>query len=101
VTSGRDGSFSEVVLRHDPGVVALTSAVSASGVFELDTQSDMLLPFESSGVDTMWELQPPPAANPFDFSTIADVLITIDYTALPVWRSNWPAAHRCRPPWCR
>jgi hypothetical protein len=82
VVSGRDGSFSDVVLRHDPGVVALTSAVSANGVFDLDTQQDMLLPFESSGVDTTWELQLPPAANPFDFSTIADVLITIDYTAL-------------------
>ena len=33
-------------------------------------------------MDTTWELQLPPAANPFDFSTIADVLITIDYTAL-------------------
>ena len=42
----------------------------------------MLLPFEGSGVDTTWELQLPPAANPFDFSTIVDVLLTIDYTAL-------------------
>ena len=82
VTSGQGGRFADIVLRHDPGVVALTSAVGASGVFDLDTQSDMLLPFESSGVDTAWELQLPPAANPFDFSTIADVLITIDYTAL-------------------
>ena len=24
----------------------------------------------------------PPAANPFDFTSISDVLITIDYTAL-------------------
>ena len=82
VTTGRDGMFQDVVVRHDPGVVALTSPVNASGVFELDVQSDMLLPFESSGVDTTWELQLPPAANPFDFSTIVDVLITIDYTAL-------------------
>jgi hypothetical protein len=82
VTTGRDGAFADVVLRHDPGVVALTSAVAASGVFELDAQSDMLLPFESSGVDTTWELRLPPAANPFDFSTIVDVMITIEYTAL-------------------
>jgi len=82
VTSGQDGSFEDITVRHDPGIVALTSPVSASGVFELDAQSDMLLPFESSGVDTTWELRLPPAANPFDFASIVDALITIDYTAL-------------------
>jgi hypothetical protein len=82
VTTGRDGIFQDITVRHDPVVVALTSPISASGVFDLDVQSDMLLPFESSGVDTTWELQLPPAANPFDFSTIVDVLLTIDYTAL-------------------
>jgi hypothetical protein len=82
VTTGQDGTFQDITLRHDPGLVALTSAVSASGVFDLDTQSDMLLPFESSGVDTTWQLQLPPAANPFDFSSIVDVMLTIDYTAL-------------------
>jgi hypothetical protein len=81
VTTGRDGTFSEIVVRHDPTVVALTSPINASGVFELDVQSDLLLPFESSGVDTTWQLQLPPAANPFDFSTIVDVMITIEYTA--------------------
>jgi hypothetical protein len=82
VTTGRDGVFQDITVRHDPGVVALTSPINASGVFELDAQSDMLLPFESSGVDTTWELDLPPAANPFDFSTIVDVLVTIEYTAL-------------------
>jgi hypothetical protein len=74
--------FQDVFLRRDPGTVALTSPVNATGVFDLDTQSDMLLPFESSGVDTTWQLQLPLAANPLDFSSIVDVLITIDYTAL-------------------
>jgi hypothetical protein len=82
VTTGQDGSFTDIVLRHDPTTVALTSPVNASGVFELDVQSDLLLPFESSGVDTTWELQLPPAANPFDYSSIVDVLVTIEYTAL-------------------
>lgn len=82
VTTGADGAFQDITVRHDPGVVALTLPISASGVFELDAQSDMLLPFESGGVDTTWELQLPPAANPFDFSGILDVLLTIDYTAL-------------------
>ncbi|MEV0220414.1 neuraminidase-like domain-containing protein [Streptomyces sp. NPDC050704] len=81
VTTGGDGTFQDVTVRSDPGVVALTSPVGAGGVFEFDVQSDLLLPFESSGVDTTWEFQLPPAANPFDFSSIADVLLTIDYTA--------------------
>jgi hypothetical protein len=74
--------FQDTVVRRDPEMVALTSPVSATGVFELDVQSDMLLPFESMGVDTAWELQLPKASNPFDFKTIADVLLTIEYTAL-------------------
>ncbi len=74
--------FQQVVVRRDPELVALTSPISATGVFEMDTQSEMLLPFESMGVDTLWEFQMPRAANPFDFRTIADVLVTIEYTAL-------------------
>jgi hypothetical protein len=42
----------------------------------------MLLPFENLGVDTNWEFVMPQASNPVDYSTIADVLLTIDYTAL-------------------
>jgi hypothetical protein len=48
----------------------------------MDAQSEMLLPFESMGVDTTWELQLPKVANPFDYRTIADVLFTIECTAL-------------------
>ncbi|GEM_PF-3323081 len=74
--------FQEVVIRRDPELVALTSPVSSTGVFELDPQPEMLLPFESMGVDTFWQLEMPKAANPFDFRTIADVLVTLEYTAL-------------------
>jgi hypothetical protein len=74
--------FQETIVRRDPEMVALTSPTSATGVFELDTQSEMLLPFEAMGVHTSWEFRMPKAANPFDYSTIADVLITLEYTAL-------------------
>jgi len=62
----------------------LTSPANSSGQFIdlADTQSGMLLPFENLGVDTVWEFTMPRAANPIDYSTIADVLLTIDYTAL-------------------
>jgi len=42
----------------------------------------MLLPFEGNGVDTTWEFRMPKAANQLDYRSIADVLVTIDYTAL-------------------
>jgi Tc toxin complex TcA C-terminal TcB-binding domain len=70
------------VIRRDPELVALTSPMAATGVFELDAQADMLFPFESMGVATDWELQMPRAGNPFDFTSIADVLVCIEYTAL-------------------
>ncbi len=82
VTTNNSGVFTQVLLRRDPGVIALTSAVDATGVFMTDLQPEMLLPFEGSGVDTTWDLTLPRAGNPFDFSTISDVLLTIDYTAL-------------------
>jgi hypothetical protein len=42
----------------------------------------MLLPFEGSGVATNWTLEMPKGANRFDYSSIADILFTIRYTAL-------------------
>jgi hypothetical protein len=34
------------------------------------------------GLDAVWQLELPKPANPFDYRTIADVLLTIEYTAL-------------------
>jgi hypothetical protein len=76
------GPLQTVVVRRDPQRVALSAAMNANGVFELDPQPELLLPFEGLGVETAWELQMPRAANPFDFTTVADVLFTIEYTAL-------------------
>ncbi len=75
--------FQTVIVNQGPQSVALTSPRDATGLFELEAQpSEMLLPFEGLGVDTTWELRMPRAANFFDYSTIADVLLTIEYTAL-------------------
>ncbi|MFF2627073.1 LamG-like jellyroll fold domain-containing protein [Kitasatospora griseola] len=81
--SGDAGAtLTETALRRDPELVALTSPVSATGVFELDAQSEMLLPFEGTGVDTTWRFELPRAANAFDYSSIADVVLTVEYTAM-------------------
>ena len=83
VVIGRGGTFQMIEATRPPESVALSSPVNATGVFELvPQQPEMLLPFESMGVDTAWELQLPKAANLFDYSTLADALITMEYTAL-------------------
>ena len=83
VVIGKD-VFQKVVLRRHPETVALSAPREATGLFELQPQlqAEMLLPFEGLGVDTSWELRMPKASNQFDYSTIADVLVTIEYTAL-------------------
>ena len=81
VVTGGD-TFQEVTIRRDSEYVALSSPTNATGVFELDAQLELLMPFESMGVATTWEFGMPQAANPFDFNSVADVLVTIEYTAL-------------------
>jgi hypothetical protein len=77
-------SFRNVVVRRDPEIVGLSSPREATGLFELvpDSQPELLLPFEGTAVDTIWRFELPKAANQFDYSTIADVQLTIEYTAL-------------------
>lgn len=74
--------FQNVPIRRAPEFIALSAPTNATGVFELDPQPDMLLPFEGSGVAMSWEFSMPKAANQLDYSAIADVLITLEYTAL-------------------
>jgi hypothetical protein len=81
VVTGGD-VFQPMTVRRDMESVALTSPAGATGLFELAPQSDLMMPFEFMGVDTIWNLEMPKAANPFDYRTIADVLLTIEYTAL-------------------
>jgi hypothetical protein len=74
--------FQKVAVRRNPETVALSAPINATGLFELDQQPELLLPFEGTGVEASWEFSMPRASNRFDFSTIADVILTIEYTAL-------------------
>jgi Tc toxin complex TcA C-terminal TcB-binding domain len=56
--------------------------VNASGVFQIDLTPELLMPFEGCGLDVAFELELPKAINNFDYRTIADVQVSIDYTAL-------------------
>ena len=80
--------------RGEPQYVALTSAAGATGVFELDPQPEMLGFFENTGVDALWEFSLPKPANPFDYRSIADVIITIEYTALQNYDYQQQVLHK-------
>jgi hypothetical protein len=75
-------SFRTVVVQRGPEAIGLTRPIKTTGLFELDAQSELRAPFEGIGVDTTWLLTLPKAANPFQYASIADILLTIDYTAL-------------------
>ena len=76
-------TFETVVIRRDPESVALSAPLNATGIFNLQNEGDMLFPFEATGVDTTWGFSLPKPANlGLDYGNIADVLFTIQYTAL-------------------
>ncbi len=74
--------FQERVINRYPEQIALSGGVSDYGVFQLRGEGEFLDPFEGTGVDTQWEFRMEKAANPFDYDSIADVLLTIEYEAL-------------------
>ena len=74
--------FEDVEVVREPELVALSSPSNVTGILELQEQPELLLPFEGSGVATSWSFRMPRAANPLDYRTIADIHVTIDYTAL-------------------
>jgi len=80
VTGGE--TFDTVEIHRAPETISFTSPLNATGLFELEPEVELLQPFEGMGVDTFWEFQLPKAANPFDYRAIADILLTIEYTAL-------------------
>ena len=81
VVTGGSGFAEEAIVR-EPERVALTAPINATGLFDLQEQPEMLLPFEGTSVAASWVFSMPRASNPLDYGAIADVLVTIEYTAL-------------------
>ena len=62
--------------------VAVSHANGDAGVFELQFAGERYLPFEGAGVVAAWRLELPPLAlRPFDYGSIADVVMQIRYTS--------------------
>lgn len=62
--------------------VALSRGVNDSGLFQLNFQDERYLPFEGTGAVSTWRLELNGQADSFDVTTLTDVVIRIDYTAL-------------------
>jgi hypothetical protein len=64
--------------------IATSSGQNDAGVFQLDFRDERNLPFEWIDLDaseTRWELELPAVLRPFDYATISDVVLHIQYTA--------------------
>ncbi|MEM9635854.1 MAG: hypothetical protein AAGA50_31340, partial [Pseudomonadota bacterium] len=61
--------------------VATSSGRSDTGLFELNFRDDRYLPFEGTGAVSTWRLELPDEVRQFDYTTIADVIMHVNYTA--------------------
>jgi hypothetical protein len=70
-----------------PYPAAVTSIVTSSaqggdtGMFDPNTRDERYLPFEGAGAISSWSLELLGNPPPFDYDTIADVVLTLRYTA--------------------
>ncbi|MEP0367422.1 MAG: hypothetical protein ABJN36_12420 [Cyclobacteriaceae bacterium] len=70
--------------REDVGgiqAVAISSGQNDSGTFELNFQDERYLPFEGAGAVSSWRLELSEGYRQFDYDTISDVIIHMNYTA--------------------
>ncbi|WP_026600884.1 hypothetical protein [Methylomonas sp. 11b] len=63
--------------------IITSGAQSDSGLFETNLRDERYLPFENAGAISSWSLELLGKPRPFDYDTIADVIITVRYTARP------------------
>ena len=61
--------------------VVTSSGTNDAGMFETNLRDERFLPFEGAGAVSSWRLELPSDFRPFDYSTIADVILHVRYTA--------------------
>jgi hypothetical protein len=61
--------------------VAMSTAQSDAGVFDLTFRDERYLPFEGAGAVSRWSLELPATVRPFDYQSITDVILNLGYTA--------------------
>jgi hypothetical protein len=82
--------------------IVTSTAQNDGGLFDLHLNDERYLPFEGAGAISSWHLELPKDTNRFDFSTIADVIVHLRYTArdgTPALRdAAWAATFGSAPP---
>ena len=61
--------------------IATSNGQNDHGMFELNFRDERYLPFEGAGAITSWHIKLNKDFRQFDFSTISDVIIHLNYTA--------------------
>ena len=61
--------------------IATSSGQQDAGLFELNFGDERYLPFEGAGAVSRWRLELPENYHQFDYNTITDVIIHVQYTA--------------------
>jgi hypothetical protein len=79
-TSGADPRFATTNVPLT--AIAVSSSQADAGIFELSFTGDRYMPFEGAGAISNWSLQLPTALRPFEYGSIADVILTMRYTSV-------------------
>ena len=61
--------------------IATSHGQNDAGMFELNFRDERYLPFEGAGAESRWRIEMPKDCNAFDFDTISDVVLHLNYTA--------------------
>ncbi|WP_025742880.1 Tc toxin subunit A-related protein [Aquimarina pacifica] len=61
--------------------IATSSGQNDSGMFQLNFNDERYLPFEGAGAISNWLLEIPSSIRSFDYNSISDVIISLNYTA--------------------
>jgi hypothetical protein len=61
--------------------VAISTAFSDSGLFELNFRDERYLPFEGAGAISKWRFELPTEFRSFDYGSITDLVLHLRYTA--------------------
>ncbi len=61
--------------------IATSAGINDSGLFELSFDDERYLPFEYTGAISRWRIELPPENNQFDFDTLSDLIMQVNFTA--------------------
>lgn len=75
--------------------IATSSGQNDSGMFELNFRDERYLPFEFSGAVSRWRIELPLENNQFDFETLSDVILHLNFTAREGGENLRKAANEC------